>query len=82
MTNCGRKWCLLRFQLNTGSAALDSYTQKLGNNVWRDSKSIATKVCSQISRKSIAMFERHVVTSVDKTSFNFGIEDFFSNLPL
>ena len=28
------------------------------------------------------MFESHVVTSVDRTSFYFRFEDFFSNLPL
>ena len=28
------------------------------------------------------MFESHVVTSVDRTSFDFRFEDFFSNLPL
>ena len=43
--------------------------------------------CSQISRKSNAMFESHVVrevlvTSVDRTSFDFQFEDFLSNLPL
>ena len=78
LTTCGRKGCLLRFKLNTGAAALDGDTQKLENYVWRDSESIATKVCSQISRKSIAMFERHVVTSVDETIFNFEFRIFLA----
>ena len=50
----------------------------------RDSESIATKVwsLSQIGSKWNAMFEGHAVTSVDRTSFNFLFEVFFSNLPL
>ena len=45
--------------------------EKLGNYVWHDSESIATKVCSQIVANAI--FESYVlvVTSVDRTSFNF-----------
>ena len=38
----------------------DGGDQKLGNNVRRDSELIAIKVCSQIGRKWIAMFESHV----------------------
>ena len=56
---------------------LDGCAQKLGNDVRRDSESIATKVCSQIGSKWNAMFESHVVSSVDRTSFNFRFEDFF-----
>ena len=41
---------LLRFESNS-TATSDGGTQKLGNNVWHDSFSIATKVCSQISCK-------------------------------
>ena len=55
---------------------------KLGNDVRRDFQSIATKVCSQIGSKWNAMFEGHVVTNVDRTSFDLRFEDFLSNLPL
>ena len=65
-----RKGRLLRFESNS-TATSDGGAQKLGNDVRRDSESIATKVCSQIS---------HVVTSVDRTSFNFRFEDFLSYL--
>ena len=44
------------------------------------SESIATKVCSQIGRKRNVMFESHVVTSVDRMSFDFGFSDFLSYL--
>ena len=40
---------LLRFEPNS-AATSDGSTQKLGNDVRRDSELIATKVCSQISR--------------------------------
>ena len=43
---------------------------------------IATKVCSRIGRKWNAMFESHVVTSVDRTSFDFQFKDFWINLTL
>ena len=32
--------------------------------------------------KGNAVLESHVVTSLDRTSFDFGSEDVFSNLPL
>ena len=35
------------------------------------------KVCSHINRKWNAIFESHIVTSVDRTSFNFQHEFFF-----
>ena len=76
---CPRKGHLLRFKLNS-TATSDGGAQKLLNDVWRDSESIATKVCSQIGRKWNAMFESHVVTSVDRTSFDFRFEDFLSYL--
>ena len=41
---------LLRFQSNS-TATSDGGVQKLGNDVRRDSESIATKVCCQIGRK-------------------------------
>ena len=50
--------------------------------LWHDSESIATKVCSQISSKRNAMFEIHSETSIDRTSFNFRFNFFFSNLLL
>ena len=77
------KGCLLRFELNS-TATSHGGAQKLGNDVWHDFKSIASKVCIQISRKRNAIFGRHVdwVTSVDRSSFDFRYEDFVSNLPL
>ena len=59
-----------------------SYFRCVGKNVLHDFKSIATKVCSQISCKWNAIFEGNVVASIDRTSFDFQFEDFFSNLPL
>ena len=41
---------LLRFKLNS-TATSGGSTQNLGNDVKRDSESIATKVCSQIGLK-------------------------------
>ena len=76
LTTCPRKGLLLRFKLNS-AATSDGGAQKLGIDVWRDSESIATKVCSRIGRKLNAMFESHVVTSVDRTSFYFRFEDFW-----
>ena len=67
---CPRKGLLLRFQSNS-TATSHGNTQKLWNDVRRDSESIATKVYSQIGRKCNAMFESHIVTSVDRTSFDF-----------
>ena len=78
---CPRKGRLLRFESNS-TATSDGGAQNLGNDVSHNSESIATKVCSQIGRKWNAMFESHVVTSVDRTSFDFRFEDFLSNLPL
>ena len=76
-TTCPRKGSLLRFESNS-TATSDGGAQKLGNDVRRNSESIATKVCSQICRKWNAMFESHVVTSVDRTSFDFRFEDFLA----
>ena len=50
-TTCQRKGCLLRFKLNSIATSHGS-AQKLGNDVGRDSESIATKVCSQICSKN------------------------------
>ena len=57
---------------------------KLGNYVWHDSELIAAKVCSLMMAcsKWNAMFQSLVVTSVDRMSFDFQFEGFFSNLPL
>ena len=49
-TTSPRKGRLLRFEQNS-TATSDAGAQKLGNNVWYDSESISTKVCSQIGRK-------------------------------
>ena len=75
-TTCPRKGSLLRFESNS-TATSDGGAQKLGNDVRRDSESITTKVCSQIGRKWNAMFDSHVVTSVERTSFDFRFECFF-----
>ena len=66
----------------SSTATSDGGVQKLGNDIWHDSKSITTKVCSPINSKWNVMFENDVVTSLDRTSFNFQIEDFLSNLSL
>ena len=68
-----RKGHLLRFESNS-RATSDGCTRKLGNDVRRDSELITTRVCSQISCKWI-------MTSLDRTSFDFRFEDFLSNLP-
>ena len=49
-TTCPRKGRLFRFELNS-TVTSDGGAQKLGNDVRRDSESIATKVCSQICSK-------------------------------
>ena len=67
----------LRFELTRNSTATsDGGAQMLGNDVWYDSESITTKVCSQIGRKWNVMFESHVVTSIDtiwQDEFRFSI---------
>ena len=81
-TTCRRKGRLLRFQSITSSTS-DGYAQRLGNDLWNDSESIATKVCSQIGRKCRKMFESQVEVCIDLTSFNFQFKDegvFMSNL--
>ena len=80
-TTCPRKKRLLRFELSS-TATSDGGAQKLGNDVRRNFELIASKVCSQIGHKWNAMFENNVVTSVDRTSFDFQFEDFLSYLPL
>ena len=52
------------------------------NYVWHDSELIVTKICSQKGCKWSAMFESHVETCIDWTSFNFWFEDFLSNILL
>ena len=54
---------LLRFQRNS-TATSDGGAQKLENDLWHDSESITTKVCSQNSRKWKAIFESHVKTFI------------------
>ena len=49
-TTYQKKGRLLRFQ-SIDTATSDGGAQKLGNNFWHDSESIATKVCSQNCRK-------------------------------
>ena len=55
---CPRKRLLLRFESNR-TATSDGAARMLGNDVWHDSESIATKVCSQIGRKRNVTFESH-----------------------
>ena len=50
LTTCPRDWHLLRFKLSS-TATSDGCAQKLENNVWHDSESITTKVCSKVGRK-------------------------------
>ena len=75
-TTCPRKGLLLKIEQRSDFRWRRA---KLGIDVWRDSESIAIKVCSQIGRKLNAMFESHVVTSVDRTSFYFRFEDFWQS---
>ena len=64
---------LLRFELNI-TATSDGGAQMLGNDVWYNSESIATKVCSQIGCKWNVIFKGHVVTTdqdkADKLRFS------------
>ena len=66
--NCLRKERLLRFELNSKATS--------------DGSAPILVVCSQISSEWNVMFENHVVTSVDRISFDFWLEDFLSNLSL
>ena len=66
-TTCPRKWRLLRFELNSAVTS-DGGEQKLGNDVRRNSESIATKVCSPNRSQMKCYYESHVVTSVDRMS--------------
>ena len=70
LTTCPREGRLLRFELNS-TVTSDGGEQKLWNNLWHDSESIATKVCGKISRKWNVMSESNVQTNIDRTSFNF-----------
>ena len=84
LMTCQEKGCLLRFESNR-AATSDGSVQKLQKqclDVRRNSESIAIKVCSQKDSKWNVMFKSHVVTSIDRTSFDFLSEDFLSNLPL
>ena len=76
-TTCPREGRLLRFESNS-TATSDGGAQKLGNDVRRNSELISTKVCSQIGRKWNAMFETHVVTSVDRTTSIFNLKIFLA----
>ena len=73
-TTCPVVGRLLRFESNS-TVLTDGCAQKLGKDVWHDSESIATKLCSQIGRKRNVMFENSVLTSIDRTSFDFRLEE-------
>ena len=75
---CLRKGCMLKFKSNS-TATPDGSTQQLESDVWYDSELIATKVCSLIGCKWNAMFENHVVASVDRlwSSFDFRFSELF-----
>ena len=77
-TTCQGKGSLLRFWSNS-TATPDGCVQKFGSNVWHDSELIATKFCS---RKWNATFESHVLSCIDRMSFDFRFEYFLSNLLL
>ena len=73
---CRRKGRPLRFEpISTYTS--DGGAQKLGHNVWHDSESIATKVCSQIGRKWNAIFESHVSDQRWQKELRFLIWRFF-----
>ena len=74
-----RKGCLLRFWSNSTSHGC---AQKLGNNLWYHPELTATKVCSHKGCKSNKILESLVKTCIDRTSFNFELKDFLSNLLL
>ena len=76
-----RKGSLLSFKLNS-TATSDCGTQKLGNDLYHDSESIATIVCRRNNCKWKAMFESHVQICIDWTNFDFRFKDFLSNLLL
>ena len=63
-TNCPRKGCRIEQRSD-----FRWRRAKLGNDIRRNSESIATKVCSQIGRKWNAIFESHIVTSLDSDTF-------------
>ena len=69
-----RKGSLFRFQ---STATSDGCEQKLENNVWHDSESIATKVCRQKGCKWNVVF-----MCIEYRIFAFQFKDFFHNLPL
>ena len=48
--------------------------------LFKDSESIAIKVCSQIGNKWKAMIESHVETCNNWTSFDFWFKDFFEQI--
>ena len=60
------------FKLNI----LETIFAEQGNDFWHDYESLATKICSLISSKWKLMFESHVKTCIDWTSFDF----FFSKI--
>ena len=66
LTTCPRKGPLLSFQRNSTATSFCG-TQKLGNNLWYDPESIATKVCSQNSSKWKAKSQSHLETCIDWT---------------
>ena len=63
-------------------ATPDGNAQKLGNDLWREFKSIATKVCSQMSSRWNEMLETQVETCIDWLSFNFRFKYFLGNFQL
>ena len=63
-----KKGWRLRLQSTVTS---DGGEQKLGNNLWHEAESTATIVCSQNHSKWNTMFETHVKTYIDCTSFNW-----------
>ena len=58
---------------------LDGRAQKLGNSyyLWDDCELITSKVCSQNCSRGKEMFESHLETYIEWTSFEFWSQDFF-----
>ena len=72
MTTCPGKGGVLRFELNS-TATSDGGAQKLGNDVRKDSESIATKFAAIPVANEM---RSHVVTSLDRKFFKIDLKVF------
>ena len=73
-TTCPRKGRLLRFESNS-TATSDGGAQKLGNDVRKDSESIATKFAAIPVANEM---RSHVVTSLDRKFFKIDLKVFWA----